>query len=268
MLTRLNDSSPVIVDGCRTPFLRSGTDFKDMLTYDLARMALKGLIDKADLPSSEIEHVIFGCVLSEPQTSNIAREALIGANLPVGIPAHTVSMACISGSQAISQAAGLIAGAQADTVIAGGVESLSNVPILLKRAMRRKLIEMRRLKTPVAWIRWVLGLRPGYFLPEIPEIAEFSNGLTMGRSSDRLAARWGVSREEQAVMRYGLTSLPRRRSATACFRKSCLPWSRLNSRPSKETMESGMMPLWKNSPNFPRLFIPLSGRQPPVTPLS
>ena len=204
MLTRLNDSSPVIVEGCRTPFLHSGTDFKDLLTYDLARMALKGVIDKADLPASEIEHVIFGCVLSEPQTSNVAREALIGANLPVKIPAHTVSMACISGSQAISQAAGLIACAQADTVIAGGAESLSNVPILLKRAMRHKLIEMRRLKRPVDWIRWASGLRPGYFLPEIPEIAEFSNGLTMGQSSDRLSARWGVSREEQD--RYALRS--------------------------------------------------------------
>ncbi len=63
-------------------------------------MALKGVIDKADIAPREIEHVIFGCVLSEPQTSNVAREALIGANLPLHIPAHTVAMACISGSQA------------------------------------------------------------------------------------------------------------------------------------------------------------------------
>jgi acetyl-CoA acetyltransferase len=90
-------------------FLRSGTDFKDFLTYDLARMALKGVIDKANLPAREIEHVLFGCVLNEPRTSNVAREALIGANLPLEIPAHTIAMACISGSQAIAQAAVLIA---------------------------------------------------------------------------------------------------------------------------------------------------------------
>jgi acetyl-CoA acyltransferase len=197
MLEQLNDSSPVIVAGCRTPFLRSGTDFKDLFTYDLARMALKGVIDKANLAPREIEHVIFGCVLSEPRTSNVAREALIGANLPLQIPAHTIAMACISGSQAISQAAGLIACGQADTAIAGGTESLSNIPILVRRPMSRKLMEMRRLKNPVDWIRWASGLRPGYFLPEVPEVAEFSNGLTMGQSSDRLSARWGVSREEQ-----------------------------------------------------------------------
>ncbi len=197
MLNTLNDRSPVIVAGGRTPFLRSGTDFKDLLAYDLARMALKGVIDKAGLLPREIEQVLFGCVLSEPQTSNVAREAMIGAGLPLRIPASTLAMACISGGQAISNAAGLIACGQADTVIAGGAESLSNIPILAKRPFRRKLMEMRRLKNPLDWIKWAAGLRPGYFLPEIPEVAEFSNGLTMGQSSDRLSAAWGVSREEQ-----------------------------------------------------------------------
>jgi acetyl-CoA acetyltransferase family protein len=197
MHSSLNDRSPVIVAGCRTPFLRSGTDFQDFLTYDLARIALKGVIDEADLPVDSIEHVMFGCVLNEPHTSNVAREALLGANLPRKIPAHTIAMACISGGQAISNGAGLIACGQADVVIAGGTECLSNIPILLKRPLRRKLMQIRRLKSPLAWAKWIAGLRPRHFLPEIPEIAEFSNGLTMGQSSDRLSARWGVSREEQ-----------------------------------------------------------------------
>ena len=197
MLKHLNDFSPVIVAGCRTPFLRSGTEFKDLLTYDLARMALKGVIDKAARPAGEIAHVLFGCVLSEPRTSNVAREALLGAGLPESVPAHTISMACISGGQAIAQAAGLIATGQAEAVIAGGAESLSNIPILLRRPLSRKLMDMRRLKTPLDWIKWVAGLRPRYFLPEIPAIAEFSNNLTMGQSSDRLSALWGVSREDQ-----------------------------------------------------------------------
>ena len=158
MLSELNEFSPVIVAGCRTPFLRSGTGFKDLLTYDLARMALKGVIDKANLPAREIEHVFFGCVLNEPATSNVAREALIGANLPLEIPAHTIAMACISGSQAISQAAVLIGSGQAATAVAGGTESLSNIPILLRRPMRHKLMEMRSLKNPVRLDQ--MGLRP------------------------------------------------------------------------------------------------------------
>ena len=65
-------------------------------------------------------------------------------------------------------------------------------------------MQMRRLKSPLAWARWIAGLRPRHLLPEIPEVAEFSNSLTMGQSSDRLSARWGVSREEQD--RYALRS--------------------------------------------------------------
>ena len=182
-------SLPVIVEGCRTPFLRSGTGFKDLLTYDLARIAIKGVIDKTNLPAEEIAHVLVGCVLNEPQTSNVAREAVIGAGLPLKTSAHTISMACISGGQAISQAAGLIASGQAGAVIAGDGKPQQH-SYLAERPMRRKLMDMRRLKTPLDWIKWIAGLRLRYFLPEIPEIAEFSNNLSMGKSSDRLSARW------------------------------------------------------------------------------
>lgn len=192
-----DERSPVVVDGCRTPFLRSGTDFRDLTSYDLARMALKGLVDKTAVPPEEIQTVIFGTVLNEPKTSNVAREALIGAGLPLDIPAHTVTMACISGCQAITQGAELISRGHADVVVAGGTECLSNIPILLKRPMRRKLMELKRLKKPLDYLRWLTGLRPRFFLPEIPSIAEFSTSLTMGQSSDRLAARWKVGREEQ-----------------------------------------------------------------------
>ncbi|MFZ2447088.1 MAG: acetyl-CoA C-acyltransferase [Syntrophobacteraceae bacterium] len=223
MLTDINDHTPVVVAGCRTPFLRAGTDFKDLSSYDLARIALKGVVDMAGLPPREIEHVIFGCVLSEPQTSNVAREAVIGANLPLGISAHTVAMACISGGQAITYGAGLIACGQANVVAAGGTECLSNIPILFRRPFRRKLMDMRRLKTPLDWVKWAAGLRPRDLLPEIPEIAEFSNGLSMGQSSDRLAARWGVGREEQD--RFALRShhLAARATEKGLFAEEILP---------------------------------------------
>lgn len=192
-----NDNSPVVAAGCRTPFLRSGTDFRDFRAYDLARIALKGVLDKAGLPPDRVDHVSFGCVLSEPQTSNVAREAVIGAGLSHRTPAHTVAMACISGGQAIAHAAGLIAGGKAETAVAGGTECLSDIPILLRRPLRRKLMRMRKNKTPIDWIKWISSLRLRDFWPEIPQIAEFSNGLSMGQSSDRLAAHWGVGREEQ-----------------------------------------------------------------------
>ncbi len=223
MLIDLNDNSPVIVAGCRTPFLRSMTDFKNFSSYDLARIALKGLIDRSGLNGSEIDQVIFGCVLNEPQTSNVAREALIGAHLPLQIPAHTIAMACISSGRAISVAAGMIAAGRADVIVAGGTEALSNIPILLRRPLRHKLMDMRRLKNPLDWIKWIGRLRPRDFIPEIPEVAEFSNSLTMGQSSDRISARWGVTREEQD--RYALRShqLAARATEEGLFSEEILP---------------------------------------------
>lgn len=199
-----NERSPVVVDGCRTPFLRSGTDYRQLMAYDLARMALKGLLERSGIAPREIQQVIFGCVLNQPKVSNVAREAMLGAGLPYDIPAHTVTMACISGGQAITEAAELIALGQADVVVAGGTECLSDIPILLKRPLREKLLTFKKLKGPASYWDWLKDLRPSHLLPEIPQIAEFSTGLTMGQSADRLAARWGVSREEQD--RYALRS--------------------------------------------------------------
>ena len=198
MPERLPDErTPVVVAGCRTPFLRHGTDFRDLMSYDLARIALKGLMDMVSLPSDAVQYAVFGTVLSSPRTSNVAREAVIGAGLPQSVPAHTVTMACISGNQAVTHAAESIAQGKADTVIAGGTECLSDLPILLRRPMRQKLAALQKLRGPLDYLRWLLRLRPSDFLPEIPEITEFSNGLAMGQASDRMSARWGVSREEQ-----------------------------------------------------------------------
>lgn len=192
-----DDRSPVVVAGCRTPFLRSGTDYKDLTAYDLARIVLKGALQRIPIEPAEISSVIFGCVLNQPKTSNVAREAMIGAGLALNIPAHTVTMACISGNQAVTQAAELISHGQAEAVFAGGTECLSDIPILLKRPLRQKLIEFGKIKRPWDYVKWLTGLRPSHLLPEIPQIAEFSTGLTMGQSADRLAASWDISREEQ-----------------------------------------------------------------------
>ncbi len=223
MFIDLNDNSPVIVAGCRTPFLRSGTDFKHFSSYDLARIVLKGLVDRSGLNAHGIDQVIFGCVLNEPQTSNVAREALIGANLPLRIPAHTIAMACISSGRAISVGAGMIASGAADIIVAGGTEALSNIPILLRRPLRRKLMDMRRLKTPIDWVKWIGRLRPRDFIPELPEIAEFSNSLTMGQSSDRLSAQWGVSREEQDRFALRSHQCAARATEEGLFAKEILP---------------------------------------------
>uniref|UniRef100_A0A3B5KLA9 Trifunctional enzyme subunit beta, mitochondrial n=1 Tax=Takifugu rubripes TaxID=31033 RepID=A0A3B5KLA9_TAKRU len=101
-LARPGMKNIVLVEGVRTPFLMSGTTYADLMPHDLARAALLGLLHKTDLPRDAVDYIIYGTVIQEVKTSNIAREAALGAGFSDKIPAHTVTMACISSNQAMT----------------------------------------------------------------------------------------------------------------------------------------------------------------------
>ena len=89
------------------------------MAVDLGRMALKGLLTKTALDPKSIDYLMYGTVIQEPRTSNIAREAAMGAGIPISVPSHTVTQACISSNQAITTGAEKILAGQADIVVAG-----------------------------------------------------------------------------------------------------------------------------------------------------
>merc|ERR1719350_2771305 len=138
-----------------------------------------------------------GTVIQEVKTSNIAREAALGAGFSDRIPAHTVTMACISSNQAITTCLGLIEMGVYDVCIAGGVEFMSDVPIRHSRKMRSLMLEANKAKTTGKMLGLLSKIRMDHLKPELPAIAEFSTGETMGHSADRLAATFGVTRQEQ-----------------------------------------------------------------------
>ncbi|PSQ89145.1 MAG: acetyl-CoA C-acyltransferase [Bacteroidetes bacterium QS_8_64_10] len=191
------ERTPVFVDGCRIPFLRSGTGYVDLKSYDLGRMALKGLLVRTGLPPEEADRVVMGTVVQNVQTSNVAREAALGAGFPTSVPAFTVTMACISSNQALASAADLIRTGQAGAVVASGTESLSDIPVQFKKKIRKKLFEARKYSSPGEYVKLLRDLRPSDLVPEIPSISEYSTGETMGESADKLAAKFDVSREAQ-----------------------------------------------------------------------
>ena len=196
-MTTTNGRAVVLVDGCRIPFMRSGTDYVDLTSYDLGRMALKGLLTRTGLDPAQVDRVVMGSVVQNVHTANVAREAALGAGFANTIPAFTVSMACISSNQAVTAGVDLIGSGQADIVVAGGTETASDVPIQFKRSVRKKLIASRKFKGPGDYLKVIRTLRPSDLLPEVPAIAEYSTGETMGQSADGLAAMFGVSREAQ-----------------------------------------------------------------------
>jgi acetyl-CoA acetyltransferase family protein len=187
----------VVVDGCRIPFLRSNTGYRDLTSYDLARLALLALLKRTQIETRYIDWVVMGNVVSNLATSNVAREASLGAGLPHRIPAYTVTQACISANRAITDGVDLIRAGRADVVIAGGTESLTDIPIRYRKTLRMKLIESQKYRKTLDYLNFVKGLHFGDLLPEIPSISEHSTYRTMGEDCDRLAARIGVNREEQ-----------------------------------------------------------------------
>uniref|UniRef100_A0A224XPC0 acetyl-CoA C-acyltransferase n=1 Tax=Panstrongylus lignarius TaxID=156445 RepID=A0A224XPC0_9HEMI len=187
----------VFVDGVRSPFLMSGTDYAKLMPHELARHALMSLMKKTGLPKELVEYIIYGTVIQEVKTSNIAREAALAAGFSDKTPAHTVTMACISSNQGITTGIGLIAAGAYEIIVAGGVESMSDVPIRHSRKMRSLMLRANKAKTPMQKLQLLASIRPDFFIPELPAVAEFTSGETMGHSADRLAAAFKVSRQEQ-----------------------------------------------------------------------
>ena len=197
MSIHIKSREVAFIDGVRTPFLRAQTDFKNLSAFELGRIAVSGLITKTVLDGNDVDHLYYGNVIQDINTSNIAREITLASGLPDSIPATTVSMACISSNVALTSAMNAILTAQIDGAIVGGVEVMSDIPIRFRKKFRQKLLQTQRYRKATDWLGFFKGLRPSDLLPEIPSISEFSTGETMGQSCDKMTAKFGVTREEQ-----------------------------------------------------------------------
>lgn len=187
----------VFIDGVRTPFLQANTDYNNMMAVDLARHSLVNLQKKVGISKEAIDYIVYGTVLQEVRTSNVGREAALAAGFSDRTPAHTVTMACISSNQALTTGIGLLSCGVYDTIVAGGVEFMSDIPIRHSRSMRNLMLRANKAKTPAQKLGLLASIRPSFLVPDLPAVAEYSTNETMGHSGDRLAASFGVSRQEQ-----------------------------------------------------------------------
>jgi acetyl-CoA C-acetyltransferase len=171
----------VILSACRTPIGSFGGQFKDISAPDLGAIVIREAVKRARVEDRDVGDVVMGCVLQAGAGMNVARQAAIRAGLPVEVPAETVNRVCGSGLQAVVHAVEALTVGYVDTVVAGGTESMSNAPYLLKGA------------------RW--GYRLGH--AEVTD-AMLAEGLTcavnschMGITAEEIATRYGVSRADQ-----------------------------------------------------------------------
>ena len=186
-----------VVAGCRTPFCKSGTVLKDARAVELARYVARELLERTNLDGADVDEVVFGQVVPSALVPNVGREVSLLPQFPKEIPAYSLNRACASAGQAVSNAHDQIALGNANVVIAGGVESLSDIPILASRRFADVLVEASKARSLGGRLRAFSRLRPRDLVPVSPAIAEPSTGETMGQSAEKMAKENHIARAAQ-----------------------------------------------------------------------
>lgn len=186
-----------VVAGIRTPFVKMGTVYKNLSALQLGQEAVRELLIRTALDPKQLDALLYGQVIPSLSGPNIAREVVLGLNMPRNVDAYSVSRACATSTQAVASAAMLIQTGQAKIVVAGGADSASDVPITVSKPLADALVEANSAKTPVNKLKAFSQLAPKDLLPVPPALRELSTGLTMGQSAEKMAKENGISRAEQ-----------------------------------------------------------------------
>lgn len=224
MITPRPGRRAVVIAGLRTPFAKAGTTLADASAVDLARHCTRELLYRTELPGNEVDEVIYGQVVVSPLVGNVAREIALLPQMPRTVPGYSLNRACASGAQAICNATDQIIAGHADVILAGGVETLSDVPILHTRRFARTLVAASKARSLGARLSAFAAVRPRDLKPVSPAIAEPSTGESMGQSAEKMAKENGISREDQDAL--ALMSHQRAAAGTADGRLTdeIVPW--------------------------------------------
>ncbi len=190
-----------IVDGIRTPFCKMGTSFNYLSAVDLGRIAFRELIERTALDVKHVDEVILGCVGQPADAANIARVVALLSGIPKTTPAFTVHRNCASGMESVIDAAIKIQAGEAECIMAGGTESMSNIPFFYTKEAVEIFMELSRAKTPLMKLQTFLKFRPKHLLaPRIGlqlGLTDPACGLNMGQTAEVLAKEFGITRREQ-----------------------------------------------------------------------
>ena len=190
----------VVVDGLRTPYSRAGTELKDVDAAALGRIVIGELLARTGFDPGAVDEVIVGNIAQPPDAVNVARVAALRAGVPQRIPAYTVNRLCGSGLQSIVDAHYRIAAGDAEAIVAGGVESMSNIPLLFSRESQEVFGGIFSARDLSGRVSAASRLRPRHFKPEIGLLLGLTDavcGLNMGETAEVLAKEFGITREEQ-----------------------------------------------------------------------
>jgi len=196
----------VIVDGVRTPVGNHGGALRDITAPVLAQTVMQGILDRAKIDPASIDEVIFGCIAQPSEAPNIARVAALMAGIPKQVPGYTVARNCNSGMDAIVAAYKNIVIGDGDVYLVGGVESMSNIPYVLKG------------------VRWGLKLRHAQLTDAMWEgLTDPICGQLMGRTAENLVDEFEITRQEQDEFAVNSHKKAFRATRTGKFKDEIVP---------------------------------------------
>lgn len=197
MSTPATTRDAVIIGGNRIPFARAHGAYAQASNQDMLTSALNGLVARFGLQGEQLGTVAGGAVLKHSKNFNLVRESVLGTPLDPKTPAFDVQMACATGMEAIGSLANKIRLGQIDSAIGGGVDSISDAPIVVTDELRSILMEANRAKSVGQRLKALSKIRPGHLAPQAPGVAEPRTGLSMGEHMAVTAHAWGITRQEQ-----------------------------------------------------------------------
>ncbi|GAA1148189.1 acetyl-CoA C-acetyltransferase [Nesterenkonia lutea] len=244
-----NIRDAVIIGGNRIPFARAHTAYATAGNQDMLTSALNGLVARFGLQGEQLGTVAAGAVMKHSKNFNLTRESVLGTPLDPKTPAFDVQMACATGMEAIGSMANKIKLGQIDSAIAGGVDSISDAPIVVTDELRGILMEANRAKTMSQRLKAFAKIRPGHLAPQAPGVNEPRTGLSMGEHMAITAHAWGITRAEQDEL-----ALASHKNLAAAYERGFFddlvtPFKGLN-RDNNMRADSTMEKLGKLSPAF------------------
>lgn len=190
----------VIVDGLRSPFIKYNTLFKDLSAQKLGALVLKKLVEKFNLSVRDIDEIIVGNVAQPPEATNIARNIALFAGIGESVPAYSVQRNCASGIQSVAEAYYKLHVGEGDLFLAGGVESMSQIPLLFNRSAQNWFNDLFKARSSGQKLSALLRFRPSFFKPVIGLQLGLTDGFcgkNMGQVTEELARELSIGRQEQ-----------------------------------------------------------------------
>jgi len=189
-----------IVAGLRTPFQRIATGYSRVTARALSSHLVSELVERTDLDKRELQLLVFGQVVMAPDAPNIAREVVMGANLPVEVDAYSISRACTTSYQTTIDVYHNIISGDIDVGIAGGCDVMSQPPISFNKKMTEAMVKMSYSKGFGNKLKAFKGIGLKDLMPKQPEIKDPSGNYTMGQAAEKMAKENGIARADQDLV--------------------------------------------------------------------